>query len=375
MRIPLIVSRREDGAVAVMVAIFAVILIVIAAFTTDFGMAYAQRQALATGADSAALAVINAKYASEIAGPARTCDELITQDGVLATASPPTNAATIALTQINANAPFGATIAASDVTTTLKCVNSGKTLQAKVKVNRTVQPILGNVLGASPSQISREAVTALGVVNKVTGLAPIAICTNQAQAIIDKHVADLAAGVVGESAQLVPLDKVWGGGASCDGGGGSGNWGWLNFGKGVSVPDLVAYITGTYTTTLTLDSSTTPASYMMDGTPGNKGNAGPVGTAMGTIMNSVITLPVYDSVAGHGANTTYNVIGFLSVKLCGYDNKQFGACWDSSPAVKMTGNDLQVRFSSYTPTGGLEPPVCGIGEACSFDAYVTKLLQ
>jgi Flp pilus assembly protein TadG len=369
MRIQLSVSRREDGAVAVLVAIFAVVLLGIVAFTTDFGMTYAQRQALATGADSAALAVVHAKYTSEISNPAQTCAQLVTNDAALGP-SDPTKASTIALAQVNANAPFGATIPASAVTTTLTCVSNDQILQVTVADNRTISSIFGQMLGTSSVSISRQGVAALGVVNKVRGLEPIALCTNQAQAIIKQHLADVAVPRA-DSIQLVSLNKVWGSGA-CDGGGGagSGNWGWLDFGAGVSVPDLVNAIDNG-SGTLALNPTTPPSLAPLSGTPGNKGNSSTIDVAMNTIMSHIVTLPVYDTVGGSGATTTYNIIGFLSLKLCGYDNKDFGDCYSS--LVPMTGNDLQIQYVNYTSEGQMGKG-CGIGLTCAFNAYVTQLI-
>jgi len=370
MRIRLIVKRGEDGAVAIMTALLAVSLIVVAAFTTDFGMAYAQRQALATGADSAALAVIQTEYTTQLNYLNRTCATALAQDNALLPGDP-AKASTIALAQVNANAPFGTKIAGSDVvTTTLSCESGGTVLQVRVVVNRSMKPILGGVVGTSPMNLNREAKAALGVVNSVTDLAPITVCINQSNAIIAQHMADVAAGHP-DQAQLVLVDKVWGSGTSCDGGGGSGNWGWLDFGNGVSVPDLVSYINGTKKTTVTLDAS---GSYWMNGTPGNKGNAGPVNSAMQGLMDSIVNLPVYSSVTGGGANTRYKVVGFLSVRLCGYQaNKknQTGACYAATPA--LVSDSMQVQFVNYSPVGQMGE-VCPIGSPCATRAYITKLL-
>lgn len=377
MRIQLSVSRREEGAVAVMVAIFAVVLIVLAGFTTDFGMAYAQRQALATGADSAALAVVHAKYIAEMADPTHpTCDQLVTNDTALA-ASNTKKASTIALAQVNANAPFNATIAAADVTTILVCVppsalagTTSKVLKVSVKVNRTIMPILGTVLGASPMQINRSAVAALGVGNSVVGLAPIGLCFNQALAIINQHNADLITSTP-DRAQLVSPDKVWGAGSQCDGGG-AGNWGWLTFpGQGNGSGDLGDMIAAGYPGAITL-AATTPPSVALDGVPGNRGANAHTHDAMQTIMGTTQTFPVYNTITGNGANTSFNVIGFLSVKMCGYDvTIRDASCYD--PTVPMTNDSMQVRYVDYTPAAQLSTR-CDIGADCAFNAYVTKLL-
>jgi len=232
----LIAGRREDGAVAVLVAVLAVVLLGIVAFTTDFGMAYAQRRALSTGVDSAALGVAHAKYTSAMANRSATCADLVTQDTALA-AGAPTKASNIAWAQVKANSPFEVDIPASDVTTTLNCVGVG-ILQVTVVVNRTMNPIFGGALGAGSSQmkLNRQAVAALGVSNEVGNLVPIALCESQAYAIKNSVG-------VGEPpvypVQKVPLSKVWGGSSLCGAADGAGNWGWLKFdGQGNGESDL-----------------------------------------------------------------------------------------------------------------------------------------
>jgi Flp pilus assembly protein TadG len=366
VRIQLIDSRREDGAVAVIVAIFTVVLLGIVAFTTDFGMAYAQRQALATGADSAALAVIHAEKVSQLANPTRTCSTAIASDAA--------SDSTIALAQVNANAPFNAAIPASAITTTLSCPYG--LLQATVVDNRTINTIFGGVLGRSTIGISRQAVAVMGVVDTVSGLSPFAVCTNQAQAIIAKHLLDVAASKP-DSAQLVSITKVWGSG-TCDGGGGSGNWGWLDFGQGKGDSALGGELTtGDTFGPLTLDTSTTPPSYSISGTPGNKGNGKPVVDGMQTIMDNTITIPVYSTVTGNGANAQYTVIGFMTLQMCGYmanSKSALGKCYDSTtPGVQLAGDDMQIRYLSYTAAGQVGT-ACAIGSTCAFNSYVTKLV-
>lgn len=371
MRVQLIRARREEGAVAVMTAILAVVLIGVAAFTTDFGMAYAQRQALATGADSAALGVVRAMYTSELKNPTGDCETLKAQYNVVE-GNGSTKAKNIALAQVNANAPFGATIASSDVTAPLVCLATGP-LQVTVTANRTIDPILGGVLGGGPMNVSGTAVAALGVANQVRGLSPLALCSNQAQVIMDAHVVDAAANK-SDRAMLVAPDKVWKSGNDCDAGG-SGNWGWLDFGQGNGADALGDMIIAGYNGTITLDTSKTPASFQAAAVPGNKGSNSHTHNAMQTIMDKVVTYPVYSKVTGNGNNTEYTVIGFMSVQMCGYDKTIKGSCHD--PAVPMAGDDLQVRFANYTPAGQMGTGVgaCAIGGACAFNAYVTKLLR
>jgi Flp pilus assembly protein TadG len=364
MRIHLRGSRREDGAVAIMVAFLAPILVVLVAFTTDFGMAYAQRQALATGADSAALAVIHTEYNTQLTSLTRTCDSARVDDAVLAKS--------IAVAQINANAPFGATIPASDVTATLSCESGGTVLQVKVTVNRSITPIFGGVVSASPQHIDRTAVAAMGVVNQVVGLEPIALCNKQAQAIID-----LAGPGPIYTNQVVPLDKDWGAGSTCGNVDSAGNWGWITFPTQANGESgLGTMVTTGYSGLLTIDNSTTPPSYTLNGLPGNKANGTPVQTGLQSIMDKSVTFPVFDSgtTSGNGSTATYRVIGFLSAVICGYNggNKTVtGLCYDSTKP--MTTNSMQIVYVAYTPVGSVGE-VCKIGSACAFNAYVTSLL-
>lgn len=377
MRIQLSESR-EDGAVAVIVALFAVTLIVVAAFTTDFGMAYAQRQAFATGADSAALAVARAQYKTQLAQPTRTCSDAVIQDAALA-ATDVRKALVISLAQVNANAPFNATIPASDVTTTLSCVSGTpptvKILQVEVVVSRTISPILGDVLGASPIHVERTAVAALGVINEVRGLSPLALCTEQADAIRAVHALDLEA-EVSDRAQIVPVtSKVWKSpGCGTDG---SGNRGWLTYpGQGGGANGLGDMIESGYSGAITLNPAVPPStrpSTLIGGEPGVKAS---VRDSMKKLMDfdKPVTLPVYSTVTTNGSNATYTVIGFLSVKICGWDLDKFGPCYD--PGVPMMEKeDMQVRYAGYTPAGQIGT-VCGLGDPCAASSYhLTKLLR
>ena len=373
--------RDEDGAVAVVVAILSVLLIVIAAFTTDFGMAYAQRQALATGADSAALAVIHAEYTSQVASPTRTCATALTQDAALA-ATDPLKASKIALTQIQANAPFNATIADSDVSTTLSCASSGTVLQVDVVVNRTMKRILGNVVGASSMRLSREAVAALGVENQIQGLAPIALCTNQADAIMAYHDADVAAGRT-DGAQLLDPEKVWTGKSACDvnskAKAGSGNWGWLDFGgladksNGTIGEPVLAASVKAENGTVKL-SSGSPPSALVSGVPGNRANGAGVHDEMVKLLGKILTFPVYNSMdtSGGGSGAVFTITGFLSVKLCGFDGSLDVTC--AQPGLAVGANVMEIRYVNYTPIGQMDE-LCAIGSPCASRLYVTKLLK
>lgn len=64
MRVQLIRRKREDGAVAVMVAILATVLLIASAFVVDLGVAFTSKRQLQTAADAGALAAAK-RFASE----------------------------------------------------------------------------------------------------------------------------------------------------------------------------------------------------------------------------------------------------------------------------------------------------------------------
>ena len=351
--------RDERGAVAVLVGILSVALLVVLAFTVDFGMAYAQRQALGTGADSAAMAIVQMQRTAQTKNPSRTCPQIVAADGALAPTDP-AKASSIALTQINRNAPFGFALPAGSVTTTLSCVSSNKVLQAKVKVTKAQKRTVGVLAGSTDLQLNRAATAVMGVPNSVTGVEPLAVCKHQAQAILNDAAADLAAGIP-YRAELISSDKVWAGNATCDGSGGAGNWGWLDLGQGNGASALGDMIASGSSSPLTLTGS--PPAVAMDGTPGNKGNSGPVHDGMQAIMDKQVMLPVYTTYSGNGANASYTVTGFIAVQVCGYDKSIKGTCYD--PAVPMSGDDLQVRFIGFVEAGSIDT-LCAIGASCAY---------
>ena len=373
---------HDSGAVAIMVALLAVVLIGLSAFTLDFGMAYSQRRALSTGADSAALAIVRNNYEKVIKDPNLICSQL--------EATGESAAQTTALTQVNANKPFNMTLPASALDTdVLSCVGAnGGVLQATVTVSKQVDTIFGGLFGVSTLNISRTAAAALGAANDVSGYLPIAVCTNEAQEIIKNAAADAAAGV-GPRHEKIELDKVWKSGNPCNtDGSGSGNWGWLDCKSlGSGTPALAQAIPNGCPDPITLQPGP-PAYLFLEGMTGAKGNSNAVSDAISGIMDDKVAIPVYDTYTDTGTKTKYRIIGFLSVKLCGYAaNKEAtpGACYldgietladpDEDVSLGKKSNALQVQFVKYTPAGNVSD-LCAIGDkTCSFNAYVTKLIK
>lgn len=151
MRVQVIHARGERGAVALTAALLMIPMLVIAAFGIDFGNAFTQRQAFAAGADSAALAIAGQKKDLVTANPSLypNCAAIVAGDPGF------TQAEATALAAVNANAPFGHTLAAADVDATLSC--AGSSLVTDVTVRASVKTSLGLMVGVTNIGANRAA--------------------------------------------------------------------------------------------------------------------------------------------------------------------------------------------------------------------------
>lgn len=127
---------------------------------------------------------------------------------------------------------------------------------------------------------------AVGAANDVRGYIPLAVCKSQADEIVAN-----AAGGPPYRHELVLIQKVWGGGSACgfNLSSGNGNWGWLFCGTN-GAPGIANGITNGCPESLYLDGS--PPHLFADGIAGNKGQPSSIQTAMATILNKPVTVPV-----------------------------------------------------------------------------------
>ena len=254
-------KRDERGAVALTVIGLLVPFLIISAFVVDIGMTYAQGRAFSTGADSAALAVVAAKRSAINTSPDTpvTCASIIADDSIVHP-----NAQEIATAKALANQPFNVgTAEGMVISVSLRCVdkdgNPDSTglgnLKATVTVTRDVPTTLGGMVGVSSLRSSKDASAALGVARQVDGIFPLGICENEANEIVANATAANALGLP-YPIEKIDVDKVWK--ADCSIGGGSGNWGWLNCGSGVSAVDIGMYISQGCKADLTLSGTPPP---------------------------------------------------------------------------------------------------------------------
>lgn len=334
--------RDERGGVAVVVGLLLAPFMLLSAFVLDLGIAYAQAQAFGAGADSAALAVVNAKRELINANPGTptNCESIVLGDTGQSQA--------IAEQQTDANAPYDlrASTGDIDVLAELTCVdntgawNPDGVLKATVTVERDVPTMLARVAGVDTVKASRNASAALGVAQDVNGVFPLGVCNKEADAIAAEAAAASTAGLPYPT-HTIDVTKVWN--ADCSAGSaGSGNWGWLDCGEGLSAVAIGGYIANGCDTSLTLQGS--PASVTVGGAPGNKINSANVSGPFDAALGNVYALPVYDKITGHGSTTDYRIVGFIQLKMIGYD----------------TDGNVDVQYVSDSPVGDVDS-LCGIG--------------
>ncbi|MBR7743894.1 pilus assembly protein [Phycicoccus sp. BSK3Z-2] len=376
-------ARDERGAVALTVVGLIVPFLLIGAFVVDLGMAYAQAQAFASGADSAALAVAREKQDDMNEKPTTltNCGALLADDPDAA------RAGETARRQVQANRPFDLSEDDITVNVRLACVpvNGGPAgsgvLKVTVDVTREVPTALGKVAGVDSIRAARTGNAGVSGARRVGGVFPLAICDKQANAIRANPTATTT----------IETDKVWqpgcatgnagggngggnngggnngggngggnngggngggnnggGNGGGNNGGGsnsGAGNWGWLDCGatnnstqgladrirNGCTLPPLAG----------------NPASVQMGGQPGNRDNAGPVRDAMQDKVGDSLAFPVYDLVTSQGSGAEYRVVGFITLKI-----------------IAITNGEVTVQYQAYSPTAEFDGS-CGLGAGCA----------
>lgn len=155
-------DRAEDGAVAVMVAAFAIAMFMLAAFVVDFGVAYNSKRQLQTAADAGALAALQVYK-----GRTGDCSAL-KDNPALATAA---ESAADSLASENYSG-----VAAGNITVT--CSVDGKSLTVAYDTAGTTGTTFGTLAGVDSITTSREAAATIGNSTRaVGGMRPWGVCS------------------------------------------------------------------------------------------------------------------------------------------------------------------------------------------------------
>ncbi len=347
MRVPLMRARRrgqEHGAAAAFIAILTTVLIGTLAFVTDYGLAYVHERGLQNGADAAALAVAQ-KIALE-GGPTASCSQLA--------ATYQAQGQAIAADYVSKNRT------ASDASLSsfgISCNASGTMLIVDVATSQDSPTFFGGILGKDGVDLAQNAKAVVTPAATVVGLRPFAVCKGVAlQAIASPTIN-----------HTVRLDNT-----SFGCGSASGNWGIMDFNGGSnSTGEIADWILNGYDGPI----SNNPPVYL----PGNPGapNPGALDAEMDWLMGKEIVIPVYDQLTGNGQNSQFRIMGFLSLRMCGYkfQNKRGqGACFSQLVVpVPEPQNYLQIRYTGYSALGDAGT-TCVIGNIeCDLGTRLFKL--
>jgi Flp pilus assembly protein TadG len=358
-----------------MIAIATTMLVLISAFTVDFGLAYNSKRQLQTGADSASLAA-----AGKLTGTPGNCSAISSNT----TAVDAAHATADAISDSNraGRIPTDWNVA---------CSADNKRVEVRYTNGGTTNTIFGALAGARSIASERSATAELFVPASVTGLRPYFVCISDAQAL---------AVTAGSSWVKLTFPN-----AAC--GNQPGNWYTVDCpedGTGnsttvianntqngcdaeITIVDTSAArdpITGAVTnsaleTSLLLAACNhTPALSGPNGClTGNTGNltANAIQNAWDGLLGKQIALPVFKvgTVTGNGNGATYPIESILGVKVCAYQwqNKD-GVSSDPDCAgiviPSVNEDHLWLKYTSLQVSGSTRPsPNCGIGDPlCNF---------
>ena len=355
------VGRHQDrGAVAVLVAILAVVLLAMSAFVVDIGVAYTSKRQLQTAADAGALAA-----AKRLASERGTCPQL--KANFLGAAK--TEATTIA-TRNRA----GQTASVFEI----NCLTTGPykgALEVTYRAKGDTPTIFGGVAGAGDTiTTEREAKAVVYVPGSDLKLRPYGLCSLDVP-----DVSTMPTGVI----EIKPPGQAHSG-SGCPSAQGGGNWWFMSCpgtaSSGMNPHEIADAIRNgcaqgaevvtpqNPTTKFTLSASLTAhcstqahvSKTCLDADTGNSSlqNPEPV-AAWGDVLGKTIILPVFcakptcdpTTVDGGGTGRVYPVFKLAAVVVCGYH------MYDKGSGVSNTGACAGNGFTaSYADLLGCSGP-------------------
>ncbi len=291
MRVQLRAIRqpRDDGAVAVIVALLSVLLVLMAAFAVDLGNAYAVKRQLSVAADSAALDAARAVAVAKsgglpILGGGQGCAGWTASQRAAAQAAAEGAAnSTNAANDLSGNSNVDSVV--------ITCIGDSR-VEVRVDNSRDLPVFFGGVANISSIAPKRSATAAVVPLLSVSGLRPYAACNS---------VVDQAKATPGETF-VMDLDNKIG---LCNSTA-AGNWGIVDFDGGSNpTGDIQDWTQNGYPKPVSVSPPVVP------GDPGN--NLAPVQTQLDSIVDQVVLFPVvsgYTPGSGPGSNGRFTVVGF-----------------------------------------------------------------
>jgi hypothetical protein len=392
--------RRDEGAIAVIVAICTVLLFTMAAFAVDFGATYNTKRQLSIAADAASLAA-----ARSLATVPGTCASVVSNPAAIA-------AAQTAADDINSRNAPGST--PRDIDTS--CIEDGKTMLVSYGNDQGTKTSLASIIGIDQIPTAGHAASAVQVA-KSAGLVPYAIC------LPDIPLADINTPGGGPIRTIYfPSDATNPLTPNCPSSNGGtksakGNWytidcpgvdnnatgnvnqpGSLAYNtkngcaEGINVievpdgQDLTAYLLS-YCSTIAPDDD----SRCLTANTGNLAS-GNLQTAWDYLIGKddgiakEVTFPVFDPnayIPAGGNGRVYPVKALVGVQVCGYrwqNNTKSGLSPDpdcagaAHPTSPAQSDWLLLRFKQLVVTGG-SGGGCKIGTSCDLGARYVGLVE
>jgi Flp pilus assembly protein TadG len=308
MRVRLASRRADDerGAVAIIVAVCAIVLFGFAAYAIDAGNLWQTRRNMVTATDAAALA--------------SAADYSVGSNGCSSAAS---------FVSLNR----------ADATMDSCSVSGGATTDAghtTVRAGTNVEYTFAGVFGLTNKQVHSATTAEWGIPSGANGLRPFGLCLH-ANAQLQSWL-NLPAGPTGPSSTI----RITYGKSQPDACGSNvpGNWGVQDFDGGAnSTSDTKEWTRNGYPGTVSIGANI----------PGDTG-------AFSNSLNSELSylrssgeffaLPIFDTAAGNGSNSTFHIVAFANVKLVDF---------------LTTGNQANRYLELVFSTGVLSGTCCGSG--------------
>jgi Flp pilus assembly protein TadG len=376
-------SRDDTGAVAILIAVLATILLLIGAFVVDLGMAYVSKRQLQTSADAAALAA-----ASVYAQYPGSCSQLSSNQDYAKEAQ----SAADKIAEENRSAKAQSPIE-------VECPADG-TLQVRYANSGTTRLLFG-ALAVDGKEMTAAGVAAAKVgVSPAAGIAvrPVAMCSAALPPIDPAYGTFVRMDSPGDGHKKI---------AACPDAGSPGNWWTIDCPEertgstsqleqqvatgckeGVSIAG-----SGSDPATLTISlknncpSATVMSEKCLSGDPGQM-DSGHVETSWRKVIDSQepIVIPVFcvppqctsSTLSGTGTNAVFPVYKLASVVVCGYHfgknvkyarttaagDRCHGNPLDPISTDESSDNYMHLVLVPRQTSGGTGPTTCRLGAEC-----------
>jgi Flp pilus assembly protein TadG len=296
-------TRNDKCQPTVVTVVFLVVLLGMAALVLDIGSWYRADRATQSTADAAALA------------------------GAQALPYDPASASSLAFQYANKN---GGGVSAGDVTISS---GTGANDTIKVTVHRGANGVFTKLFGVNSVAVGSKATARASLMRSAQYVAPIGVNVKHPKLKGNPSCPCFGAG----NATTLPLGKT----------GAPGSFDLLNIDGskgGTGGQTLGDWILHGYSGYLPI------GAYLSD--TGAKWNDNPVKDAIQQRLNGPpLLFPVYDTIAGSGANATYHVIGWVGFHITGFTA--------SGSSGSITGWFTQVTWDGIESTGGGGDPDLG----------------